>query len=628
MKWYFIIFFFSIFSLSCLQSNVDHWEIATPSFQSWKYVIETDEIDVNWKKLSYDDSSWIEGIEGIKQLNDSIIATLNKSLFLRINFSIYDIRKIEQALLQTDYNVAFVAYINDTEVARRDIGVIIDKSIKTDNKINIYNYWSPKYFFINKKTLSNCLNQGNNVLAIKILNRKFTSINFSKISLLLGINDKTNIYNNPAPSFSPKATFSSSNLPVIIINTNEQAIIDDPRIIADMGIIYNGKGKRNYITDSFNNYNGKISIEIRGFVSQAFRKKSYGLETKDSKGNKINVTLLNMPKENDWVLYAPYADMSLMRNVLAYKIANDLGHYAPKTQFCELIINDCYQGIYVLTEKIKRDIYRVNISKLTINDTFGDNLTGGYIIKTDRPDKDFWKSPYPDDTSIAINAVFEFCYPKPEDILDVQKDYIKNYITEFEAALYNTDFNDSIDYRTYIDINSFIDYLIINELTKNIDAYRLSTYMYKDRDSKAGRLTMGPVWDLNFTFGLPDYLDGYKTDGWVYNSMKYIPFWWNKLLQDTESQGKLVQRWAELRNGPLHTESIIEYVDSVAFFLRKGQERNFVKWPILGTEEMWPNYFIGETYQEEVNYLKQWIADRLIWLDENIPALCNVINNE
>ncbi len=179
--------------------------------------------------------------------------------------------------------------------------------------------------------------------------------------------------------------FTSSNLPIIIINTNGLSIpYDNPRIVAEMGIIYNGQGERNNISDSLNNYSGKISIEIRGASSSGWSKKSYGIETQNDDGSNNNVSLLGMPEENDWILYASYYDRSFLRNVLTFKLANDMGWYASRTRYCELVLNGEYQGIYVLMEKIKRDKNRVDISKLNPDEISGDDVTGGYIIKVDK----------------------------------------------------------------------------------------------------------------------------------------------------------------------------------------------------------------------------------------------------
>lgn len=179
-------------------------------------------------------------------------------------------------------------------------------------------------------------------------------------------------------------TFTSSNLPIVVINTNGQTILDEPKITVDIGIIDNGIGQRNNLTDPYNNYSGKAAIEIRGSSSQSFPKKQYGVELRDAAGNDVSAPLLGLPPEEDWVLFAPYNDKTLMRDVLAYKIARDQGRYAPRTRYCELVLNGQYQGIYVLIEKVKRDNNRVDVNKLDPDENSGNDLTGGYIIKIDK----------------------------------------------------------------------------------------------------------------------------------------------------------------------------------------------------------------------------------------------------
>ena len=155
-------------------------------------------------------------------------------------------------------------------------------------------------------------------------------------------------------------------------------------IKADMGIIYNGPGVINKISDVPNDYKGKIGIEFRGSTSQSFPKKPYGFETWDESGEDNDVKLLGMPKESDWTLNATYNDKTLMRDGLSYILAGSVMEYAPRVRYNELVINGQYRGIYLLVEKIKRDKNRVDISKIETTDNQGDALTGGYIIKIDK----------------------------------------------------------------------------------------------------------------------------------------------------------------------------------------------------------------------------------------------------
>jgi hypothetical protein len=257
--------------------------------------------------------------------------------------------------------------------------------------------------------------------------------------------------------------FTSSNLPIIILNTNGQQILDDPKIKADMAIIDNGPGVINNLTDPPNNYNGKIGIEIRGSSSQMFPKKQYSIELMDENGEELEVPLLGMPTEEDWVLFAPYNDKTLMRDVLAYKLGNDMGNYAPRTRYCEVVLNGTYMGVYVLIEKIKRDKNRVDVNKLDPDEISGNNLTGGYIIKIDKTTGDSgegWYSPHSPLNAVRQQRVlFQYEIPKYDEIVVEQKNYIQMYVTQFEDVLKGENFKDPDEgYAKYIDVNSFVDF--------------------------------------------------------------------------------------------------------------------------------------------------------------------------
>jgi hypothetical protein len=325
-----------------------------------------------------------------------------------------------------------------------------------------------------------------------------------------------------------------------------------------------------------------------------------------------------------------------MRDALAYRIASDMGRYASRSKFCEVVLNGEYNGVYVLLEKVKRDVNRVNIKKLEPPDTSGNALTGGYIIKIDKTDgetTDGWYSDYLPFPQTQYKIYYQYHYPKPEDIAASQKLYIKNRIFFFETVMkYNSDIADSATgYPKYIDTDSFVDFILTNEVTKNVDAYRLSTYLYKNRDDINPKIFAGPVWDFNLGFGNADYYEGWKTEGWQIEFLTdfqnipdwesfLTPFWWRKLYDDTKFRNKVYVRWQYLMTRSLSTTKILSYVDSLATLLDESKTRNFEKWPVLGIY-VWPNpypYYLFQTYQEEIDYLKSWIINRLNWLDQNM----------
>ncbi len=433
--------------------------------------------------------------------------------------------------------------------------------------------------------------------------------------------------NDPASYFS----FSSSNLPIVIINTNGQNIQDEPKISADMGIIYNGPGIRNYANNPHNEYNGKIGIEYRGSSSQMFPKKPFGIELWDVNNNSIDSSLLGMPKESDWVLNVAYSDKALLRNAFTYRTWEKMGYYSPRGEHVELILNGEYWGVYYLCEKIKRGGDRLDIAKLQPTEISGDNLTGGYILKVDKftggPSSN-WQSAYePANNPGGTKPHILIEYPKMEDIVPQQFDYIKSYVDSFETALKTIDFLDTVHgYRHFADEQSFIDYLLISELNRNVDGYRISTYFSKDKNSNGGKLKMGPVWDYDLAYGNANYCDGWKADGWGFDFNMVcggddlqIPFWWNKLIEDTLFNNHMRCRWENLKQVVFDTVLINQWIDSMALRLNESQERNFEQWPILGTY-VWPNYYIADDYKGEVDTLKWWIKQRYEWLDANIPG--------
>ena len=429
-------------------------------------------------------------------------------------------------------------------------------------------------------------------------------------------------------NFLVAQTLTSSNLPIIVINTNGQDIVNDPKITADMGIIFNGENVRNNITDTYNHYSGKIGIEIRGQSSQMFPMKSYGIELRDASGSSLEKSLFGMPKEADWVLYAPYTDKTLMRNFLAYTMSGELGRWAAHCRFVEVIVNGDYKGIYVFMERVKRGSGRVNIAKIANTDVTGDAVTGGYIFSLDKEPNGWFSSHAVPGTTTNSKRQFSYVYPKPENIVQAQKDYIKKYVDSFENALAGPSFQDkTIGVRNFADLSSFIDYFIVNEVSRNVDGYRLSTYLYKDRDSKNRKIFAGPAWDYDLAFRNANYCEGSNIYGWAYefnyvcpgDGAGLIPFWWERLMLDTAFVGDLRCKWKTVRQSTISNDHLNHIIDSVVTLTNEARERHFQRWPILG-QYVWPNPNpIPTSYSGEIIALKEWITNRLSWIDNNIP---------
>ncbi|MAH82924.1 MAG: hypothetical protein CMC21_06715 [Flavobacteriaceae bacterium] len=442
-----------------------------------------------------------------------------------------------------------------------------------------------------------------------------------------------------------------SDIPYVKITTQD-IILNEPKVMANMKIFEKGE-------EIFSN---PIGIEYRGASSfRSSDKKSYGIETWDESGNDVDVEILGFPKEEDWILTGhvfrspeTIFDPTLMRHYIGYELYGKMGNYSSRSKFVELEIgnnsgSNNYQGVYVFMEKLKRDSNRIDIKKLRSDDNSSENITGGYILKIDKTSGsdvalenqplEYYENNWQDDAaynqeisfrsnydvygndiqSIApfgppyhpfqyLETYFLYEYPKADDISEEQKTYIQNYINDFEIALVNENFNsDTRKYLDYIDLNSFVDFFIINELTGNVDGYRLSTYMHKDRGKK---LKMGPIWDLNIAYGnssrvpVDDWIANYNS--YVPNDAWLVPFWWKKLLEDPIFKSALKVRWQVLRSNVLSNSSIINLIDDTSKYLidNGAIERNYDRWTGIPID-----------YSGAVNDLKSYLNSRLLWID-------------
>jgi hypothetical protein len=294
----------------------------------------------------------------------------------------------------------------------------------------------------------------------------------------------------------------SSVLPLVFINTGGEEIPNEPKIDATMQVLYNGPAVPNFMTDDPDEYNGNIGIEVRGATSAGYPQKPYSFETRDEFGENNNVGLIEMPAENDWVLISNFNDKTFIRNMLAQHLYEKMGNYAPRGTLCEVFLNGNYQGVYMLGEKIKVDANRVDIAKLGPDENTGDDVTGGYIMELNHwNNNNSWELSYspPDHPDFDIHLLYR--YPKPDLISDPQKDYIAAYVDSMETAIYSDNFADPLSgFRQYLDVETFVDYFLINEVSRNNDGFKKSRYFHKDKASNGGKFKAGPPWDFDWAW--------------------------------------------------------------------------------------------------------------------------------
>lgn len=432
----------------------------------------------------------------------------------------------------------------------------------------------------------------------------------------------------------------STNLPIVMINTKCKAFLmsKSRTIKVGISIIDNGDGKTNYIDtkphpEQFVDYEGYAEMRFRGHSSYALvPKKSYNINlvSKDSQ-RKDKARLLDMKKSSKWCLRAVHADGTLMRDVLTSELARNYFSYVPSDRYCELVIDGVYQGVYLLSERVTKS--RVGLAK---SDSDDDMLSGGYMIEKNKWHFDFLSN-YPPRDSVGNNigtrgVAFQIVYPDAKDRNVTQMAFIKKELDKAEDAIETADYK---QYSKFIDVEEFVNYLLAYEIAYNVDAYRWSLKLYKSPRTK--ELFKLALWDFDYSYGNHNDADRSCYDQWMYQSprtytdtLEYPVFWWRKLMNDTVFDRKVKEQYLYMREHEYSEENITTVIDSLQKLLTCGQaiDRNTLAWNTYDTTRAFSRK--GESFDEEVEYLKSWIQGRLYFMDMVLlgkPFDNNRVNN-
>jgi len=342
-------------------------------------------------------------------------------------------------------------------------------------------------------------------------------------------------------------------------------------------------------------YDGWIGIKLRGNSSLSFNQKKYTIELRDSLGSDVEAPLLGMPAHSDWVLLAPYNDVSMVRDPLAFQLWRDMGHWGPRTRMVEVMVDGDYRGVYILSEAIKRGVDRVDISKLKKGDISGRELTGGYLLRIDTYNQDDAtfpsKVPGVGEGIMTSQITWSCIYPKKSKLQPEQMAYIEQYVDSMEMTIQSDHFTDPRwGYERFIDVRSFVDYFIHTELSLNADGYKRSAYFYKEKqreDGTGGKLFAGPVWDYNLAYGNCNFCNANNIEAWCFEggNTQPTPAFWQRLLQDPAFRRAVKVRYEELRKGVLSNEHILGYIDRHARLVAPYEKRHFEKYPELLVSE-------------------------------------------
>lgn len=432
----------------------------------------------------------------------------------------------------------------------------------------------------------------------------------------------------PDAGCSCDGTELCTHLPLVLIDTGGEEIPGEPirnaageeigttvtdsgeeMITAQVSVISN-ELYNHHVSDS-PDLESDALIRIRGNSSRYFDKKGYLLRLTDQNGKYHDEEMMGMDAHYEWALHGPYLDKSLIRNYMWYNIAGEIMEYAPNVRFCEVILNGEYQGLYVMTETITNgEDCRVNISE-PVEET---NQTG-YVLRIDRgsntPIKNietFANYSYRNLQNVDIQ------YPRAGSLTPEMMEAIAADFSDFEKALYSYDYNsNTYGYESFIDVDSFVDYFIINEFTSNYDAGWLSTYIFRDIGGPYHMV----IWDFNSA------CNNYHHDllKEQYFEMQY-GVWYYMLMKDESFVDRIIERYRELRETYLSEEYINGYIDEVTAYLGDAIERNFSVWGYTFSDEMVePSERNPRNHAEAIQMIKDFVEQRGNWLDENIEIL-------
>ncbi len=420
-------------------------------------------------------------------------------------------------------------------------------------------------------------------------------------------------------ALNASAATVTSELPLVIVDTLGGTINrDDDGIEAAITIIERTDGAASATAQA--EYSGGTSIRIRGSSSSGFPKKPFKLELHDAEADDVDVDLLGLGSESDWILYAPGRyDRNMIANPLIQQLAGAVGLVELQSRFVELYVNEDggqvdasdYRGIYAVSESIKISENRIDIDKLSASDEVAPEITGGYIIALDRTDTDEYN--FRTASGLPTNPIgpINVARPKIDKLTAAQQSWIVAYVNAFDAALINQDYADTeAGYRAYIDVDSWIDAHILTLFAKDPDMNSLSHYMTLPRGEK---LRSGPLWDYDRAF---NSIDARVPDPEVLWSAERPrrPFtlgWWGRLFDDEQFVAQYRARWSSLREGTLATAAVLARIDALSAEIAPAYPREDARW---GDRQQYGSRYTD--FAGETAALKDWVTKRLTFLDQ------------
>ena len=353
-------------------------------------------------------------------------------------------------------------------------------------------------------------------------------------------------------------------------------------------------------------YEGWAGVERRGRSSLHFPKPHLGVELWAGQSESpVGVNLFDMGQDSDWILNGNYADRALFRNKLSFDVYQEFGgteRYATETVLCELTLDGAWLGVFILGERLKRDDDRLVIAEDP------ERLGRSFVVKSDDGGGGLL-------ASASTYGEWFLVYPRADEATAAEQEGVQAALQAMEDAAFAPDPGGSdTGLFEWIDFESAVDWILIQEVSKNNDAYFLSVYLWKDLE---GRIYFAP-WDHDLAWG------GYPVDdcgpeGWVRVRPRLI----EAIAANAAFRQRLVERWFELRDGPLALDRVLDRVHLYRDVIGAAGWDNFEVWPMEEIHFTWDNtnwLCSVETWGEEMIDIDRWIEDRLAWVDANIES--------
>lgn len=474
--------------------------------------------------------------------------------------------------------------LNGRLLIKNDASAIWPSSFSADSIFIYPNDWAVRPYVINVKEFVAACRPGKNKLVLSLRSGDIQPFDDTKCGLFIF---STDIHNEKqTPAFSSQL-YQPAALPRLNLSTTGNRIDQHERVKAVLSIDCDHK-----VYCECSPLRRDVMIRTRGFASSNFPKKQYSIHVQRDTLQKEKIGPLEMGKARKWILQGPYGDTALIRNAFVYQMWRDMGYWSAESRFVELVLDNSYQGVYLLMERVE-----ISASRLDLEIDTAD--ADAYLVQLDRPERG--------DAIVSVGSMkFIISDPPGAALTGSYAAMIESSLSQKFDALKSPLRGDAVDW------NSFADFMLVQEFVKNIDAYDVSTFFHKDSDSKNGSLIAGPVWDFDVSCGNSITWRAHLTEGWIWNSGKPVPRFWKELHSDPAFMERLNERYWKLRSASWSEMRITEVIDSLSGILGDGAaQRNQWRFPFSQQAGMMTH----RPYPDQIAILKSWLHRRMAWLD-------------